>query len=461
MTDTLPAGPRCRALTSPAAAGRPTHTPGAFVGVTDPHDPHHPDHGTHRPESARHRSSSGTRRPPHPLVAPFRRNTPTVVLVIAAVSAVLAALSPAEPVGLRLADAVWCGLLGAVVPLAASRARRWALAWLGGIAAIVGIGGDGVAIVFAVGSIAATLAVAASKRRDRLVGALLGAVAVQALLRGPSYGFIGLPTLVGLAAIVPVLVTGYRMARSRERRVARWGMGAVAALVIVGSVAAAGAAALARPSLEDGRSSATDGLDALGGGDTPGATAAFVGASLDFGDANGTLSGPLSWVGRAVPVVSQHVEALQQVSAAGKDLGTTAAETASTTDYRGLTAANGQVDLQKIAALQAPVAEAAVTIEDAQAQVDALDSPWLASLVTDELDDFRTELADVSEQTRRPPTACASPPPCSAPPDPSATSSPSPPRARAATPAGSPARSACCAPTRAASSSSSRARAPT
>ncbi len=322
------------------------------------------------------------------------------MLVIAAVSAVLAALSPAEPVGLRLADAVWCGLLGAVVPMAASRARRWALAWLGGIAAIVGIGGDGVATVFAVGSIAATLAVAASKRRDRLVGALLGAVAVQALLRGPSYGFIGLPTLVGLAAIVPVLVTGYRMARSRERRVARWGMGAVAAVVVVGSVAAAGAAALARPSLEDGRTSASAGLDALSGGDTPGATAAFVGASLDFGDANGTLSGPLTWVGRAVPVVSQHVEALQQVSAAGEDLGTTAAETASTTDYRGLTAANGQVDLQKIAALQAPVAEAAVTIEDAQAQVDALDSPWLASLVTDELDDFRTELADVSEQTR-------------------------------------------------------------
>ena len=88
------------------------------------------------------------------------------------------------------------------------------------------------------------------------------------------------------------------------------------------------------------------------------------------------------------------------MSAAGQDLGTSAAETASTTDYRSLTASGGQVDLQQIAALQGPVARSAATVEDALAAVDAVNSPWLVPLVTDELDRFRAELSDVGEQTR-------------------------------------------------------------
>jgi len=323
-----------------------------------------------------------------------------VVWTIAAVSAVAAALSPAAPTGLRAADALWCGLIGGIVALAASRSRRWALAWLGGIAAVVGIGGDAVAVAFAVASIAVTLAVAASRRRDRLVGALLGAVAIQALLRGPNYGFVGLPTIVGLVAVLPVLVTGYRMARRRERRAARYLVAGAAVVVVLGSAAAAVAAIASRSSLEDGRTGATAGLDSLRAGDTAGASTAFGVAASDFEDANGTLEGPLTWVGRALPVVGQHVEALRRVSAAGQDLGTSAAETASTTDYRSLTATGGQVDLQKIAALQGPVARSAATVEDALAAVDAVESPWLVPLVTDELDRFRAELSDVGEQTR-------------------------------------------------------------
>ena len=69
-----------------------------------------------------------------------------------------------------------------------------------------------------------------------------------------------------------------------------------------------------------------------------------------------------------MPVVGQHVEALRQVSAAGRDLSTSAAITASTADYRDLTAEQGQVDLARVSALQGPVADSAAVA----ARVDAV-----------------------------------------------------------------------------------------
>ena len=338
-------------------------------------------------------------RPHSPLVRALRAHTTGLVGTIAAVAAVAAALSPARPVGLRGADALWCALLGAVVVLAASRASRGSMAWLGGIAAVVGIGGDTTAIVCAIAVSVLIAIVALTDRPDPLLGALIGALAVQALLRGPTYGFLGLPTLVGAVAVVPTIWSGFRRAGPRSRRVAlRLGVGATI-VISLASVGAALAAISSRDDFQAGADGATAGLDLVRDGDTPEAAAAFDEAADRFGDANATLESPLTWVGRFVPVVGQHVDALRRVSAAGQDLGESAAVTASTADYRSLTADGGVVDVARVIALQEPLDQSAATLDAALDTATGVRSPWLAPMVDTELDRFEDKLRDISEQT--------------------------------------------------------------
>ncbi len=169
----------------------------------------------------------------------------------------------------------------------------------------------------------------------------------------------GLPTLVGLAALVPLVWSAYRVARTREKRLGR--RLALLALVVVGafSISAAVGAFLVRDTLQVAGDQATAGLDLIRAGDTAGATTQLTLAAEEFATAADRLDSPLLWGGAYVPVVGQHVEALRQVSAAGRDLSTSAATTSSTADYRDLTADNGQVDLARVRLLQGPVADSA------------------------------------------------------------------------------------------------------
>jgi hypothetical protein len=301
-------------------------------------------------------------------------------------------------VGLRTADLVWCALLGFVVPLVASRARRWALIWAGGIAAVVGIAGDPAGRTSAIALLVLIGVVALSRRRDRVVAALLGAIAVQALLRGSTFGPVWLPLLVGVAALAPLVWSGRRMARRRERRIGmRLALGAIA-LVAALSLGAAIAALDARTPLQAGADGATAGLDLLRSGSTPAAAERFTGAAGEFDLAASGLDGVLTWGGRYLPIVGQHVEALRTTARSGASLTRSAATTASTADYRTLTAEGGQVDLTRVRALQRPVAESAATITTALGAVAEVRSPWLVAPIDDELDRFEAKLADAGEQ---------------------------------------------------------------
>lgn len=326
--------------------------------------------------------------------------SPTSALVpgVAAASGVLAALSTASPVGLRAADALWCAALGVGVPLLSSRARRVPLVLAGGVAAVVGISGGGLALACSLGLVVLLGLVAFSDRRDPVVAALIGALAVQALLRGPTYGVIGLPTIVGAVALVPVCISGWEMCRRRTRRVIAAALGLVVVVGLVGAGLAAMVAFGVRNDLEAAGQQAVDGLDLVRTGDTRSASDTFIGSQVAFGDASSRLEGPLTWIGRVMPVVGQHVEALRQVAGAGEDLADSAATTTSTADYRALKVADGTVDLAKVRALQQPVASSAATISRALAAVDGVRSPWLLGVVTDQLDRFDQKLDDVGDE---------------------------------------------------------------
>ena len=101
----------------PGLSDRPAGTDGATAG---------------RPRSPSSRSSR-------------RRTPPAVIWAIVATSAVVAAFADAAPTGHGVADALWRGAAGAIVPLLATDARRWTWFPLAGVAAAVGRGLFGLA----------------------------------------------------------------------------------------------------------------------------------------------------------------------------------------------------------------------------------------------------------------------------------------------------------------------------
>ena len=124
-------------------------------------------------------------------------STTVWLLAIAGASAVAAAASPAAPVGLNAADALWCGALGLALPLAASRARRWPLIWMAGVASVAAVGGGTEAVLLVLGLLVLLGLMVFSERRSRIFAAAMAAVALQALLRGPvSYTHLTLPTIL-------------------------------------------------------------------------------------------------------------------------------------------------------------------------------------------------------------------------------------------------------------------------
>ncbi len=327
-----------------------------------------------------------------------RRPRLSAIAALTIVSAAAAAASPARPTGARPADALWCALLGATVPLVASRSRRIPLVWAAGVAAVMGIGGDAPTVALTLVLMVLGGFMTFSARRDRVLATAIGALVVQVLLRAPSFGFVGLPTIVAVVALAPVAWSAFGLARRRERQVGlALALGTLGLATVLGIVALVGALGT-RTRLDAGVELAGRGLDAVRAGDTSGAAERFDGAADIFEDASDSLEGWRTWAGRYVPVVGPHVEALRRVASAGVVLDRSAATTASTANYHDLTAENGQVDLAVVESLQEPVARSADLIAAARRSVAAVRSPWLLTSVRSQLDRIGDNLDDAGEQ---------------------------------------------------------------
>jgi len=318
------------------------------------------------------------------------------VVWIAAGSALAAALADAAPVESRPFDVLWCALAGALVAWAAGRSAPLPVAWLGAVAAVVGMGGGWLPAICGLAALATGVIASWDRRPEPELLALSGALAVQALLRGPSYGFFGLPTLVALAAVAPALVSGFRRSPGGEKRVVRLAALVVGGVVVVASLGAMAAALMARSDLEGAGDDAEAALALLREGDLEMALPALESATEQFSSSSSVLNGPLAWAGRAVPVVGQHVEALRRVASAGEELTATTAVAAGSADYESLKADNGRIDVVELAAMAAPVRDSADAILATQLVVADVDSPWLVAPVADQLDRLATELADAA-----------------------------------------------------------------
>jgi hypothetical protein len=317
--------------------------------------------------------------------------------VVAVLAAIGAALADCHPVDWVPADIILSAGFAAVVTVATSKARRWTWLVLAGVAGLTARSGETLALAAA--SVAlAFVGAALADRRVRLLGALVGATAVQVLLRQGPFRFDGATALVAALAVMPALVSGYGMCHRRSQRLIRRAVlvtGAVVAVVVLGfGVAVLQARSQLVTAVADGQA----GLNAVKAGDQAGAQRQLESAQRAFASADESFSSIIARPARALPIVGQQVRAARAMTASGADLMHAASVAATTARYEDLKTSNGQVNLPLLASMRRPVAETASSLDRADAQLAAVDSSWLVPPLGGPLRDLRSQVSDARPQ---------------------------------------------------------------
>lgn len=332
------------------------------------------------------RRSSSTRR------GPVER---PVVWAIAAAAALGAGAAGAQPTATPVVDPLLAGAFAAVLTFAGSRSRRWPV--LVPVALAV-VAARGWVLVLAMIAAAAAIVAARSRSRSRIWGAIVVAVTVQALLRLPDLGFHGATALLVAVGTLPLLVSGYRTARRRERRRLRRGALVVAGAAGVIGVGYAALVATCLGDLDDGASAARDGLRATRTGDTAAAARSFEVAGRAFDEADARLNGWWARPARLVPVLSQHARAVSSAAEQGRSLADVAGAAVEAADYEQLRSEAGRFDVDRIRSTERPLRETADAISTARDRIGSDESPWLVAPLADELDDLLAELEDAGAE---------------------------------------------------------------
>jgi hypothetical protein len=313
-------------------------------------------------------------------------------LAIAALAGLAAVFAGAEPTGSATVDAVLVfASIGAVVWASAS-APWWAPTAASGIGAVIAF--DPLLALFGAAGFLAGLAVGVRRRHQSEIRAVIGAVAMNVLIRSELDGFLGLSALVGVTIGVALFVLGVRRRPSAIRRIAWITSAAAGGVVVVALAGLAIAGVSARQELSSGATIAREAIATLNTGDYETAAEQFAQASTAFGRADVRLDGPLTVPSRLLPGVAQNVSASSDLAAQVADGSAAAADALATIDPDSLRLVDGAIDLDAVAAVEAPLLEVQDALVDLRAVTDDADSPWLIPRLQDEIVDLDAQLDD-------------------------------------------------------------------
>jgi len=319
-----------------------------------------------------------------------------LVIAFAVVGGIGCSFADAAPTALAWWNLVLRFAFGALLVLGASRAQRWTLIILGGVAA--SFSGMSVWTGLALLALVGAFASAFLDRRDKALGAAIGALAAQSLLRLPPNLFFGFSSLVTGVAVLVVLVSGYHYAKGRHRRWVRWsalGLGLASALC---SLSLLFTFVNARPDAERGVQSAREGLQSVRAGDVPATLQALSDAQQAFGSASDSLDSMLALPGGLLPIASQHLASLRVASEQGKTLAAAASAAAASADVSSIAASRGRVDVEALRGMAPQLQSTAETIVAGREAILEAQNPWLVPQVADRLDGLATQLEETAPE---------------------------------------------------------------
>lgn len=321
---------------------------------------------------------------------PSRRRSATEALAVAA--GIAAVVAPASLTGLDAVDAVQRGVVATLVTFVGAHGRRrtWLLA---GALAATPSGGLSMLLVL----IGLAVAVASTFRdlRSRRFGAVAVGCYVNAIFwyppHDPPWG-----VAVGIAVLIVLIASGVPNLRSHRRRAVQVVAAGTAAFVVVACVLVGVAMLLAGASVASGGDAAKAALEAARDGDGETADRALTDAGADFEQAAGHLDGFLALPAQVVPGVAQQLQAVRTTVDQGRAIADAGNDLVRTADYDRLQY-DGRLDLDQVAALVEPTERADRTLEQADAELAALQEGTLLPPLRDGIEQF----ADKIEQARR------------------------------------------------------------
>ncbi len=328
----------------------------------------------------------------HHRATPLTLSVVGIIVATAAIAAVL--LFDNAPTMWPAADAVYrAGLVG-LCALAGSRARRWTLLWAGLVAAVASYTPVQY-LALAASAIAAAMLV--FKFRNRILGALLGALCGLAALGLSRPTTSGATAVIAAAAVVPLLLSGFTHSKARPQRVV---LASAACLGLLGVLALAGTAVVGfsqRSAIEEAVAQTQDAV-ALADSETPdAATAAFADASASFDSIGQTLDSWWLLPAKAAPVLGANLHLIRSAAEAGAELNSVGSDLSTTVSQDNLRSPTGGVNLTEVQAIAKPVTAAAQQVEASLLSLSASNSPWLLPPVDKALDDLLSELSQAHE----------------------------------------------------------------
>ena len=309
----------------------------------------------------------------------------------------LAALGGASPTGIALVDAAYVGAAGATVALAGGRARRWS--WLASGVLALWFTPSSLGRITAI--VALVLALYAVRHgRRRVFGAVIGVLLAFVLGDLGDGPFLGASTIFAAVAAAPIVVSGAVLTPAHWRRpiasgVSVWLAGATLASLLFGL-----SSLLAIGDVSDGIRDVRDGFDLASDGEQADAAESFDSARDRFDAGRSKVSGFWTLPARLVPIVGQHVRAVQVVAGEGVALTETAADAARSIDPEDIRLVDGRIDLDLIDSLQPVLDRTERALERAQLRVTEARSPWLLHPLDDRVRQLLDELADAQPSTR-------------------------------------------------------------
>jgi len=319
-----------------------------------------------------------------------------IALIAFACGVALAGLG-GSPTGTVPADIALLFATGVFVVIACSRAPWWAITIVGGVACA--LAGDLAFLVLSiVGTVAAIVAGQQREGRSDLWSALAAGIVTVALCGvdvGSSFGASSLIAIpIGFIAIV--IGIAHQPSHRRKRLAQIMGGALVAgtlAVAIFGLVANS-----ARSELSDARNGARRGLDALATGDVDTARSEFAAAHEAFTSASESFDSQLLWPVRIVPIAAQNASSLRTLSIGARDATGRINEALSQIDLDTVRIVDGQLDVDAVRALQAPLVVLQSTIDDLDRVLVEVRDPWLIGAFDRRITEFRDDVESYRAQ---------------------------------------------------------------
>lgn len=318
-----------------------------------------------------------------------RAITRLVVAFLAVSAGIGAAFAGCHPTGTVIADPIETGIFAAALTVLTSRSSRGS--WLA-LGVVVVVLSRGWLLVPALCTMAGAFSTVFASRSSRRVGAGIGALGVQVILRWPPELFHGFPSLAAAAVVGFIGAFAWGRSSKRTRRRALIALGGLGSAALLVSLPAVIEVLMVRSEAVAAEGAAHAALSTIGSGSESLVTSELQTAASESSDAASTLG---TWFGmgaRVVPLVAQQDRFLTSTTRAAAQAAEVGVGQAPAIDYRLLGYHDGQTDLARLRAMENPMQILDRQLGLTNSELVRADSPWLIGPLQTRAESFREDV---------------------------------------------------------------------